>query len=580
MSGLEDLGKITDADVLVIGGGFAGAWAAIRAKEFVNEVVLVEKAKVARSGCSTFAAGVQFCPMEGDDLDVWKNEIVEAGGYFSDQEWVDIFLRNQIERIKDYEKWGAPLERDEKGNIARIVGRAHVNTRIFQFHGPELMAFLRKQMFEKGVKLVERVMVIDLLTSDGSHPTKGSVVGAVGFDTRTAEPQIFRAKATVLAAGGVSWKKGDVRDTCTGDGGAIAFRAGAELVNMEFLTSGNIIVWQRKGISEGINMIQGHGAYFVNAKGVRFMKKYDAVLMERAQLYKLCMAFAKEAMEGRGPVYVDMRHFTPETFNKFRRVIPKSMKFWSTLGIDISKQMIECTPSWGVGGAVGAGGINVGKMCETNIQGLYAVGAVARNPVAGIYGLGGVATAVCNVMGYIAGEHAAASAGHVKEVKVDLHQIKSFQENIASLLRVKAGIAPSEFFTRLELTTIPARFSMFKNARRISRVLSEVAKINQDLPKLAAPDAHELVKANEFKNYLLITELSFRAALGREESRQYHYREEYPYIDNKDWLKLIVFKREGERITIRYEPIPIDKWSLKPKRSIKVSHPIQMFLED
>ena len=89
-----------ECDVLVIGGGFAGTWAALRAKDFVDNVALVDKARVAKSGMSTFAAGVQFCPTEDDDLDVWKKEIVESSEYFANQDWVDIFLQNQINRIK------------------------------------------------------------------------------------------------------------------------------------------------------------------------------------------------------------------------------------------------------------------------------------------------------------------------------------------------------------------------------------------------------------------------------------------------------------------------------------------------
>ena len=102
MGKLESLGTIIDTDVLIIGGGFAGVWAAIRARDFADKVVLVDKAQVAKSGCSTFAAGVQLCPTREDDLDMWKKEMVISGDYFPDQDWVDFFLRNQIERIEDY----------------------------------------------------------------------------------------------------------------------------------------------------------------------------------------------------------------------------------------------------------------------------------------------------------------------------------------------------------------------------------------------------------------------------------------------------------------------------------------------
>jgi succinate dehydrogenase/fumarate reductase flavoprotein subunit len=572
--------KVINADVLVIGGGFAGAWAALRAKDFVDNVVLVDKAKVAKSGCSTFAAGVQFCPTEDDDFDVWKQEIVTSGDYFPDQEWVDIFLQNQTERVKDYEKWGAPIERDETGKIARIIGRGHFNTRIFQFHGPKLMALLREQMIKKGVRLIERIMTVDLLTSDGSHPTEGRVLGAIGFDTRSGEIHLFQAKATVMAAGPVATKRSYVWDNCTGDGVAAAFRAGAELTNMEFCTAGNITVWERMGSACGINMIQGYGAYFVNSRNERFMAKYDPALQERTLMHMYCMSFCKEALEGRGPIYVDMRHFPQETFQKFRRVLPRSMEFWDELGIDLSKQAIECTPHWAVGSATGQGGIKVNTGCKTNIDGLFAAGAVTRSPVQGIYSLGGIATASCNVMGYIAGENAAKTAANIKSVEINSDQVQQLKQSALSPGLVTDGIEPAVMFRRITEITIPAKYSMFKNERRIIRVLSELENIKEDLHKVVAADSHELVRANEVKNYLLCCELVFRAALERRESRQYHYREEFPYQDDLEWLKLIVFKKEGNRFTMRHEPIPLDKWPIKPAKFLKTSHPVQMFIRE
>ena len=578
MSKLEDLGTIIDADVLVIGGGFAGVWAAIRAKDFVDKVVLIDKAKVARSGCSTFAAGVQLCPTPEDDLDVWKKELVESGGYFPDQDWLDTYLQNQMERVKDYDRWGVSVERDEKGQIARIRGRGHINTRLFQFRGPKLMQVLKEQAIKKGVRLVERVMVTDLLRAGGLNHDDGEITGAIGFNTRTMEWCIFRAKATVLATGPMGGRIGRQVDNCTGDGVAAAFRAGAELTNMEFCTAGNITVWERKGVVPGINMLQGHGAYFVNKRGERFMPKYDPILMERSLLHVICAAFCKEALEGRGPVYVDMRHFPPETFEKFSRVIPRTMTFWRELGVDPSKQLLECTPHWAVSSSSGQGGVKVDGKGGTNVAGLYAAGAVTRSLAQGIYAVGGVATSSCNVMGYLAGENAAAYASEIKGVTIEPEQIKNIQEERSLPLHVKNGVKPSDLFRRLAEVTTPAEYSMFKNERRITKVLSQIEKLKQDLPMLEASDSHELAKANEFKNQLLCSELVFRAALERKESRHYHYREDYPYRDDMEWLKLIVFKKENGNIIIRYEPLPIDRWPVKPEKLVKTSHPVQMFI--
>ncbi len=572
--------ELLSTDVLIIGGGFAGCWAALRARDFVDNVILVDKAKVAKSGCSTFAAGVQFCPMPEDDVDILKKEIVESGEYFPDQDWLTIFLQNQMERIQDYERWGAPIEKDEKGKILRIAGRAHIHGRLFQFRGPELMSMLREKVLSKGVKLIERTMVVDLLTSDGIHPTKNKVIGAIGLHTRNGKFIVFKARATIIATGGIAGKRGFMVDNLMGDGIAIAFRAGAEVTNMEFCTNGNISVWERKGIAAGINMIQGYGAHFINAKGERFMKKYDPLLIERAQLSKLCMAFCKETLEGRGPVYVDMTHFTPEIFKRFKIVLPRTMLFWELLGIDVSKQKIESTPCWRIMTVTGPGGIKIGQRCETNILGLFAAGATIRDPAQGIYSVGGMATASCNVTGYIAGENAGMMAQENKISEMDKSQVQLIIDNMSSPLYSKHTIRSDQFVTKLDQTFIPAKYSMFKSESRITKVLAEINKIQQDLPKLYASDTHDLVKAIEFKNYLLCAELVFRAALERKESRQYHYNQNYPYRNDKEWLKLVILRKENDHIIISYEPIPIDRWPIKPAKMLKISHPIQMFISD
>lgn len=577
MQSLEKLGHVIDADVLIIGGGFAGAWAALRARDFADKVVLVDKSQVAKSGCSTFAAGVQLCPTREDDLDVWKKEIVVSGDYFPDQDWVDFYLKNQIERIEDYVRWGAPLEKDSKGKIARIVGRGHINTRLFQFHGNKLMALLKKKVLERKVEIMERIMITDLVPEgDGSS---GRIAGAVGFHARTGEFYIFRAGATIICTGPKGSKLNSPVDNCSGDGTAAAFRAGAELANMEFCTGGNITVWDKKVTSGGINMIQGHGAYFVNALGERFMAKYDPLRMERALLYSLCMSFTKEALEGRGPVYVDMTHFPPETFEKFRRVIPRAMQTWDTLGWDPAKKKMECQPNWNVRDNCGEGGILIDRDCGTPaLQGLFAAGAVTRNPVHGIYSLGGVATSSCNVMGYVAGEKAAEYSHKTGRLEAEPQVVEKLKNRVFSPLKRAEGKDPDELYLNLNKTIVPAAFSMFKSGPRIIHILSEIEKFKEEAAHIRADDCHQLVKANEFRNHLLNAELVFRAALERKESRQYHYREDYPYVDNIDWLKLIVLRKSNQGLSLRYEPIPVDKWAVKPERLEKYSHPIPFFL--
>lgn len=181
-------------------------------------------------------------------------------------------------------------------------------------------------------------------------------------------------------------------------------------------------------------------------------------------------------------------------------------------------------------------------------------------------------------MGYVAGENAAKYALDTKKDEVSLDQYENLKKAARSFMENKEGAKPRDIFVKLDKISGPPQFSMFKRGDRIIKVLSEISKIKEEIPGVQASDSHEMVKANELRNYSLCAELIFRAALERKESRQFHYREEYPYRDDKEWLKLILFKRVKEGIALHYQPIPVEKWSIKPERWEKISHPVQVFL--
>lgn len=573
--------EMIDSDVLVIGGGLAGTWAALRAKAFVDKVILVDKAKVSRSGCSSFAAGVMLCPLPGDDLQEWAQEIVESGEYLSDQEWVELLLHEQVERIKEMERWNFPFERDPEGKLVRIVGRAHVRTRMLMFHGRELMEWMRKLVLKNGIKLVERTMVTDLLTSDGNHPTRGHAVGAVGFNARSGEFKIFRAKATILAAGPAMGKIGGAyTDANTGDGTAMAQRAGAELISMEFGSRGDSTLWERKYLAHGINMIQGHGAKFLNARGERFMEKYAPGLKERARKAEICMAMCKEILEGRGPIYCDMRHFPRETFEKFHRVIPHTMRVFQAAGIDPSERLIEYGLRWGVYLGSGEGGLRINLDCQTAIPGLYGAGTGSWNPTQGTYSVGGNNLAFCCVSGFRAGEKAAQHANHTEKPALKVEQIQALEDAALAPLTRRAGESPDRVFEDIQKMVAPARFGVFKSEGRIRTVIHELNGISRIAADTRAPNIHELVKANEAKNYLLLCRSAFASALERKESRGFHFREDFPERNDGEWLKWVILRLEGDNLKPCLKPIPIHRYPFKPKEFRRLPHPVPYFFEN
>ncbi|MBI2957778.1 MAG: FAD-dependent oxidoreductase, partial [Chloroflexi bacterium] len=243
-------------DLLIIGGGLAGTFAAIKARDAgVENLLLVDKATVGRSGCSTFAAGVITAWFPWDNLDDWIRETVEHGEYLNDQEWLDVLYTQGYPRILDLEAWGVELVRNEKGEIARALGRGqlgHKALRNIMFHGPQFMETMRQQVVKRRIPMEQRVMVTDLLTRDNR------VVGAVGFNPRTGDQYTFRARTTILAAGANVFKSISIgHRNITGDAHGMAFRAGARHTCFEFGTQN---VSLRNFDTAGLNMFVGTGA--------------------------------------------------------------------------------------------------------------------------------------------------------------------------------------------------------------------------------------------------------------------------------------------------------------------------------
>lgn len=574
--------KVVEADVLIIGGGLAGTWAAIRARDFVDNVVLVDKSKVSRSGPSSANAGVILFPTENDDLDAWQKEIVEGGEYMNDQEWVALMLQGLIGRLKELEEWGVPFERDDNGKIKRIVGRAHKITRLAMFHhGMAMMEVMRRKLLEKGVTLMERIMITDLLTSDGEHPTEGNVIGAIGFNYRTEETVLFKAKAVVQAAGPLFLKKGaHFTDNDTGDGISMSFRAGAEAIDMEFVIGGAHGAWNRSYYATGFNMYAGHGLRFVNAKGEAFMAKYDPVLADRAPQHILALAFLKEVFEGRGPIYADGSQLTQETIDTFRRVIPHAMMIHDRAGVDLLRDRPEFSPDAGLNSETGEGGLKINLYCEMCVQGLYGAGSVCKNLVGGTFeSVGGLPLAYCSVTGYRAGEYAAKYAQVSRQEDVIQSQVEALQQIALAPLALKEGFTSDQLSEDLREITRPPEAIFIKSERRLQKTLEEIRSIKANLPQVKAADYHELVKANEIRNTILACEIAWVAALERKESRFRHFREDFPDRDDAHWLKRIVLRQEGDRIATRFEPIPVYRYPVRPGKFEKTPAPIQIFLE-
>lgn len=562
-------------DVLVIGGGLAGCWAAMRASDFAKNTILLDKGKVSRSGSSPFCGGFILCPAPEDDMDLWHQEIVEQGEYMNDQDWVSVLLQDLPGRIMEMNTWGPVFEKDSRGNYRRFKGRAHNYTRILIWDSRFTLETMRKKLIDKGVEIHDRHMVVDLLTSDGCNPTQGRVTGALAINTRTAKPVIYKAKAVIIATGGSGF--GDDLSGLSGDGVGLAFRAGAEITGMEFIRWWANWVFNKIYRCGHLNQWQALNWYLFNTSEERFMEKDFPELKERGREQDLTSAIGKEYVEGRGPVYADFRHVSSEGIQWARsnKAMAHVMYMLDFAGINIEKERVRYDLCPGFIHFQGSG-IKINTFAETNLSGLYAAGQAGGYPTHGTYSVGGVNIGTCTVSGYRAGEYAAKFALESPDATLNGDQIDDLAKLSLKPLRRKKGIKPNTIRERMgEYMRLPER-AFYRNEAYLKEDLAELENWKDMLAQIRAEDPHDLIKANSAKNFILCYELTFLTSLMRTETRGACLRTDYPYSDNENWLKRIVARRLGENIDLYISPLPIYRYPAKPKNMGKVPFPFAM----
>lgn len=564
-----------ECDVLVIGGGIAGCWAALRASDFAKKVVLVDKGKVSRSGMSPFCGGFILCPDPQDDMDVWHKEIVSMGEYVNDQDWVHTLLQDLPGIMEKMNSWGPVFEKDSRGNYRRFKGRGHNSTRIVIFDSRFTLETMRKKLEEKGVEIHDRTMIVDLLTSDGGHPTGGKVSGALALNTRTAETTIYKAKAVVITTGGSGF--GDDLSGLSGDGLGIAFRAGAEITGMEYSRWWANWVFNKIYRVGHLNQWQALNWYLFNNKEERFMEKDFPELKERGREQDLTSSIGKEYVEGRAPIYADFRHVDEEGFQWARsnKAMSHIISVLDTVGINLQKERVRYDQCSGFIFFQGSG-IKNNIFAETNLSGLYAAGQAGGYPTHGTYSVGGVNISTCCVSGYRSGEYAAKLARESSEPRINQDQVSYLRNLALKPLRRKTGVRPNTLRERMGEYMSVAKRAFFRNDALLKENLAELDNWKDILAEIKAEDAHDLIKANSVKNFILSWELSFLASLQRTETRGACLRTDYPYTNNEEWLKKIVARTTGNKIDWYISPIPIYRYLAKPENMGKIPFPFDM----
>jgi succinate dehydrogenase/fumarate reductase flavoprotein subunit len=576
ISGIEE--TIHQVDVLIIGGGFAGCFAGIKARENgAKDVLLVDKAKAGKSGPSAFAAGVvpAFLP-DQDDFDKWFKEVVELGEYLNDQDWLEIVIKEIHLCIKDIVKWGGDFIREPDGRFKRVTGRGGGPDRALKnimFKGPQLMEVMRKAAVNNGVRIIDRVMVTDFL-KNGNR-----VVGACGFDIRTGQFHVFHARVTVLCSG-ATYSKGNMLaiKNATGDAHRMAFEAGARLMNFDLISENNFSL---EFDLLGMHMFAGLGGRLINARGEEFAHHYDPVLGSRTSKPRMNTAQALEVMRGRGPIYMDMTHFPPDKIDQMRLNIPLAVKILERAGILVNNTIVKKMlwgPS-GPGSIAFGGGAKVDTECRTSLEGLFAAGDAAAKMAAGCNEVGGGALCWAMTSGARAGRFAAHYASGTEITPIDQDLLSSLQDCIYSPMSRKTGVEPDHVTLRVQETIIPCDVLIVRHGDRLKKAIEKIEEIKAtELPYLHAGDSHQLMLANEAKSFTLCAELYLRSGLLREESRC-NLREDFPDVDNIHWLKWVGLEKEGTNMKFHLLDIPMDRYKYKPERK-KFRHPFFLVREN
>jgi succinate dehydrogenase/fumarate reductase flavoprotein subunit len=559
-------------DVLVIGGGMAGMFAAIKAKEQGLDVTLTDKAYVGKAGSTHYAEGdiLNFRKAKGHKLEEWVNIISKRCEYLNNREWDGICLAEAEDRYNDLVAWGVQFyEKDGKlyGWNMSAVGAPPSAYEDITMQARKYAPTLRRKVLESGVRILDNVMLVELLKQGGK------IAGAVGFHIRGGNLYIIKAGATVIATG-ASGLKSETYPThfWTGDGEAMAYRAGAEITGKEFsggYTYSRHEIKRQQGASKGDGVsgeIIDASYRYPYALGGGFSGWYSRPNLNAEGGPVITPAW--EAHCGRAPLYFDTASINPnhrEWLEVYFKRIELAWAQANKIDIDIFRGgKIKWPSSRFITRPLytGSGVWPVNTLCASGLLGLYAAGnACATRGSGAAYAGMGFAMNHAMVTGNRAGLAAAEYASKTKNVKIDESEINRVKSMVCAPLERKGGFGPAWVTQIIHSIAVPYFYLGVKHGTRLQAAITIAEFINHHLvPKLMAKDTHEWRLAHETRNMALDTEMKLRASLFRTESRGDHFREDYPRRDDPTWLAWVKLKDEQSEMKLYKEPVPKEWW--------------------
>ena len=521
-------------DIVVVGGGTGGPMAAVKAKEKNPKlrVLLIDKANVKRSGAISMGMdGLNNAVIPGHATpEQYTKEITVANDGIVDQKGVYAYASNSYAMIEELDKWGIKFEKDETGDYA-VRKVHHLGSYVLPMpEGHHMKRVLYRQLKKARVDITNRVVVTRVLTGED-----GQAAGVMGFDCRTADFHVIKAKAVIITTGaagrlglpasGYLWGTYENPTNC-GEGHVMAYHAGADLTNLECFQI-NPLIKDYNG--PACAYVTGpFGGYTANAEGQRFIEcdYWSGQMM---------LEFFNELEGGRGPVFLKLDHLAEETIAEIEHILhtnerPSRGRFHEQRGNDYRKKMIEMHISEiGFCSGHSASGIYTNERGECSIPGLYAAGDCASIPHN--YMLGAF------VYGKFCGENAASYVADHAPASLNTDAIAAEKARIAAPLKRSEGLTPFqvEYKTR---RIVNDYLQPPKVTRKMEIALQRFDEIREDLDHMSVENPHELMRAMEAHAIRDCAELAARASLFRTESRWglYHLCVDHPEKDDANWF--------------------------------------------
>jgi len=553
-------------DVLIIGAGLAGQRAALAAAQKGASVAIMSKVHPVRSHSVAAAGGINAAINAADDWRSHAYDTVKGSDFLGDQDAIEVMCEEACAEVMYLEHIGVTFHRNEAGELdLRAFGGASMKRTAYvaDITGQAMLHVLYEQLMKhhESVERYEEWFTTSLLQDDG-----GRCCGVIARDVRSGRMEAFTAKNVILACGGAGqvYKPTTNGLIVTGDGIAMAYRAGAPLMDMEMVQyHPTCLVETGILITEGA---RGEGAHLLNADRERFMVKAAPNKMELASRDVVSRAEQIEIDEGRGVgpggagLYLDVTVVPRKrTLEALREIVNLGKDF---AGVDITREPITIRP----GQHYIMGGVKTDIDGRTPLQGLYAAGEVACVSVHGGNRLGANSLLDTLVFGRRAGEHAAARAAAIGMPKPEAdRQLRRDAEAIDAIIaRPREGRRVSEIKHELG-EVMNHHVAVFRDEQGLQTTREAIARLKEQSEHAWIDDRgtvfnQDVLGAIELGFMVDCAEAIVLAAIERKESRGAQFRTDFPERNDEQWLKHIDISLDGDGPNVSYSPVTITKW--------------------